>query len=362
MKFYLIAGEASGDLHGSNLVKQLKIVQPNAEFIAWGGDKMQHEGCRIDKHITETSFMGFAEVIKHLPQIQQNFKDCKASLIQEKPDALILIDYPGFNLRIAKFAKNLGLKVYYYISPQLWAWKKNRYKLIKKYVDHLIVILPFEQQFYKELGIETYYPGHPLLDAIKKPEVLGEFKNEKTIAVLAGSRAQELRKMLPEILKLSQLMPTFKFELALGPQTNKESISPLLNEYSNVQISEKSTYQTIQNAVVAIVKSGTSTLETAILGTPQVVIYKTSNLSYLIGKQIVKIKFISLVNLILNRELVKELIQNEMTANNIKAQVENLLPGNANREKVLTGYDELIHLLGDEGASKRTADFIVSKL
>ncbi len=365
MKYYIIAGEASGDLHGSNLIKAIKLKDPNAEFRFWGGDLMAKAvGENPVKHYKELAFMGFLEVALNLRTILGNIKFCKQDIENHRPDILILIDYPGFNLRIAEFAKKLGIKVVYYISPQLWAWKEGRVETVKKFVDETLVILPFEKDFYKKHGIEAHFVGHPLLDAISDlPEIDAEhFKKEhhlnekKIIALLPGSRKQEVEKMLSIMLSVMPHFPDYQFVIAGAPSLDKEFYQKF--ETENVHFVSNKTYDLLRCSEAALVTSGTATLETALLNVPEVVCYKGSRISYEIGKRLVKnIQYISLVNLIMNREVVKELIQNELTTKNLIKEL-NLILGE-NRQKILSNYDELRQKLGGKGASENAAEVIV---
>ena len=302
MKYYIIAGEASGDLHGSNLMKELKIKDPQAEFRFWGGDLMQQQGGTLVKHYKDLAFMGFSEVIMNLRTILGNIKICKKDIQEYKPDAVILVDYPGFNLRIAEFVKALGIKVYYYISPQIWAWKTGRVHKIKKFVDKMFVILPFEKEFYAKYDFEVDFVGHPLLDAMKDlPEINFEkFKSDhglddrKVIALLPGSRKQEIKKKLPIMLSVEKDFPKYQFVVAGAPSLDLDFYKEIGD--NQIKIVSNKTYDLLRISEAALVTSGTATLETALLNIPEVVCYKGSRISYEIGKRVVKyIKFISLV-------------------------------------------------------------------
>lgn len=366
MKYYIIAGEASGDLHGSNLIKALKEEDSNAEFRFWGGDLMEKaSGEKPVKHYKDLAFMGFLEVAKNLKTILNNIKFCKQDIEQYQPDILILIDYPGFNLRIAEFAKKLGIKVVYYISPQLWAWKEGRVETIKKYVDEMLVILPFEQDFYKKHSVETHFVGHPLLDAISDlPEINPEnFKKENglndkdIIALLPGSRKQEVEKMLQMMLSVRPSFPDYQFVIAGAPSLDKDFYEKFVD--SDVHFVSNKTYDLLRCSQAALVTSGTATLETALLNVPEVVCYKSSRISYEIGKRIVKnIKYISLVNLIMDKEVVKELIQNDLNTKNLVKELDLVLHGN--RQRILDDYADLRQKLGGKGASQNAAEIIVN--
>ncbi len=368
MKYYIIAGEASGDLHGSNLMKELKKKDAQAEFRFWGGDLMQEQGGTLVKHYRDLAFMGFAEVIMNLRTILGNIKFCKKDIQEFKPDAVILIDYPGFNLRVAEFVKSLGIKVYYYISPQIWAWKTGRVHTIKKFVDRMFVILPFEKDFYAKYDYEVDFVGHPLLDALKDlPELTTEkFKSENNlddreiIAILPGSRKQEIRVKLPIMLSVAKDFPEYQFVVAGAPSQEESFYREIAGK--NLKIVFGKTYDLLRSAEAALVTSGTATLETALLDTPEVVCYKGSRISYEIGKRVVKyIDYISLVNLIMNREVVKELIQNKLNTKNLKSELSKIL-NEPKRSEILNDYKELRENLGGSGASQRTAELIVRDL
>ncbi len=366
MKYYIIAGEASGDLHGSNLIKAMKAKQPNVQFRFWGGDLMAEAvGEKPVKHYKDLAFMGFLEVAMNLRTILGNIKFCKKDIESYRPDVLILIDYPGFNLRIAEFAKSLGIKVVYYISPQLWAWKEGRVEIIKKYVDEMLVILPFEKDFYRKHSVEAHFVGHPLLDAISDLEPIDceLFKQESNlnekeiIALLPGSRKQEVEKMLETMLSVRSYFTDYQFVIAGAPSLEKEFYERFVDE--NVHFVSNKTYDLLRCSKAALVTSGTATLETALLNVPEVVCYRGSKISYEIAKRLVKhIKYISLVNLIMDREVVKELIQKELTAKNLIKEL-NLILGD-NREKILTDYAELRERLGGKGASAHAAEIITN--
>jgi len=364
MKFFIVSGEASGDLHGANLVKELKRLNPNATFVGWGGDLMQKQGVEIKKHYKELAFMGFLEVIKNIRTIFKNIKLCKQQIVEENPDAVIFIDYPGFNLRMTKFAKKQGFTTLYYISPTVWAWKENRIKTIKEYVDKLFVILPFEKQFYAERGCDVEFVGHPLIDAVadfrqnnalSKDDFLKKYNlsDTKIVALLPGSRKQEIKKKLPIMLAVAKKHPEFQFVIGGAPGLEKAYYESVL-EGNKIKIIYNDTYNLLNNAYAGLVTSGTATLETALFQVPQVVCYQTSGFSYAIAKRLVNITYISLVNLILNKEVVKELIQNELNEGNLIREF-NLLIEKEARQKMLEAYRELDTLCGGVGASKNTA-------
>lgn len=365
MKYYIIAGEASGDLHGSNLMKALKQKDPNAEFRFWGGDLMAAQGGNLVKHYRDLAFMGFLEVAMNLKTILNNIKFCKEDIGSHRPDVLILVDYPGFNLRIAKFAKELGIRIVYYISPQLWAWKEGRVEIIKKYVDEMMVILPFEKDFYNKHGVHSHFVGHPLLDAISGLEDIETdyFKadnnlNEKEIiALLPGSRKQEVEKMLEIMLSVRPYFKEYQFVIAGAPGLPKDFYEKYTDD--NVHFVSNKTYDLLRCSKAALVTSGTATLETALLNVPEVVCYRGSKISYAIARRLVKnIKYISLVNLIMDREVVKELIQNELNTNNLVSELKKILE-TERRFDVFKDYKLLREKLGGKGASENAAEIIL---
>ncbi|MCT4216905.1 lipid-A-disaccharide synthase [Elizabethkingia anophelis] len=366
MKYYLIAGEASGDLHGSNLMKSIKKKDASAEFRFWGGNLMEAQGGTLVKHYRDLAFMGFAEVIQNLGTILGNIKLCKKDIQEYRPNVLVLIDYPGFNLRIAKFAKSLGIRVVYYISPQLWAWKEGRVEIIKKYVDDMLVILPFEKDFYKKHQVDAHFVGHPLLDAIHNLQDLDKDKfkaennltDKEIIALLPGSRKQEVEKMLEIMLSVRPFFPDYQFVIAGAPSLEKEFYEQYVDD--QVHFVSNKTYDLLRSSKAALVTSGTGTLETALLNVPEVVCYRGSQISYEIAKRLVKhIKYICLVNLIMDKEVVKELIQKELTTDNLKNELSLILSGD-NRERILDEYHLLRERLGGSGASDEAANIIVS--
>lgn len=353
MKYYLIAGEASGDLHGSLLIQALKKINPNAEFRAWGGDKMMAQGATIVKHIRELAFMGFAEVLSNLPIILKNFELAQKDIESFSPDALILIDYPGFNLRLAQKIKKTGIPILYYISPQIWAWKESRIHQIKRNVDLMMVILPFEEQFYAKHHMKVHFVGHPLLDEII-PSIEKIQRIPNRIALLPGSRKQEVKRMLiPMIQGAKKYNPHATLEVAMAPSLSLDFYHSVAKDFVEQVIwTAHDTYHVIQRAEKALVTSGTATLETALFKTPQVVGYRSNKWSYEIGKRLVKIPYISLVNLILNRPLVKELIQQKFNSSEI-AQA--LLKLDDQDIEIQSGYHDLSEMLGGGGASHRAA-------
>lgn len=367
MKFYFIAGEPSGDLHGSNLLKQLKAQHPEAEFRGWGGDLMEAEGMHVVKHISSLAFMGFTEVVLNLPTILSNFKLCKYDIMAYQPDAVVLIDYPGFNLRMAEYCKQRGIKVFYYISPQVWAWKKNRVHKIKKYVDEMFVILPFEKDFYKQYDYDVHYLGHPLIDAIKQfkelPETKLKLRNDKPIiALMPGSRKQEISAMLPLMLKVTSKYLDYQIIVAGAPNRDAAYYAPYLKDFPKVNVVLGQTYALLSKSTGALVTSGTATLETALFNVPQVVCYKGSNISYKIAKKLVDIKYISLVNLILDKEAVKELIQDDFNEALLTVELDSVLPKGNQRDAILYNYQSLKNKLGDGGASEKVARLMLKTL
>ena len=367
MKYYIITGEASGDLHASNLMKVLSQKDRQSDFRFWGGDLMQDVGGTLVKHYRDLSFMGFIEVIANLRTILNNIKFCKKDLIQFKPDVLILVDYPGFNLRIAEFAKKQGIKVHYYISPQLWAWKENRIQKIKRDVDAMYVILPFEKDFYeKKHQFPVNFVGHPLLDVIanRKPISIKAFRkkyglNDKPIiAILPGSRKQEIKQMLSVMLKVVDKFNDYQFVIAGAPSQDYEFYKPFIKKRDVKYIANK-THDLLSVSYAALVTSGTATLETALFKVPEVVCYKGSVISYQIGKRLVNIKFISLVNLILDKESVTELIQHEFNEKRLTEELTKILD-DKHREQLFLDYYDLEKKLGGKGASERTANLILN--
>lgn len=359
MKYYIIAGEASGDLHGSNLMASLKKKDAQAQFRFWGGDKMLAEGGHLVTHYRNMAFMGFLEVIKNLRTILGFLKTCKSDIQDYKPDVLILIDYPGFNLRMAKWAKVQGFKVIYYITPQVWAWHKSRVYDLGKYTDKLLVILPFEADFFKKYGFESVYVGHPLLDAIEKFVPQDDFlfnidKTKTIIALLPGSRRQEISVMLPimlDALKNKNATILIAGASAIEPEFYTQITSKFTSDITTHLVINR-TYDILSYADFALVSSGTATLETALFGVPQIVCYKGNAISYMIAKQLVDLKYISLVNLIADKEIVKELIQNDLTKENIVAELAIL---EKNKDEIKKGYEDLKIMLGNKGASDRAA-------
>lgn len=369
LKLYIIAGEASGDLHASNLMSALLEENPNVDFRFWGGDKMkavQNEG--LVKHIKELAFMGFVEVLANLRTILKNISFCKEDIESYQPDAIVLVDYPGFNLRIAEWAKAKGIKVYYYISPQIWAWKQSRVHKIKKVVDHMFVILPFEKAFYEKFDYEVEYVGNPLIDEIAK------YKNSNTsaqlrekhglderpiLAVLPGSRKQEVSKKLPIMLEALKGITSHQIVVA-GAPTLEISFYESLTKEAHIIYGE--TYSILANSDLAVVTSGTATLETALFKVPEVVCYIGSEISYRIAKKLIKVDYISLVNLIMGKEIVKELIQKECNPISIRAELDKLMHDEVYRKSMEDAYELLEEKLGGEGASKKVAQSLLKTI
>lgn len=369
MKYYIIAGEASGDLHGSNLMKALYEEDANADIRFWGGDLMQKAGGTLVKHYKELAFMGFIEVIFNLKTILNNIEFCKKDILNFNPDALIFIDYPGFNMRIAKWAKTNGIQTHYYISPQIWAWKENRIKAIKRDFDKLYVILPFEKDFYeKKHSFPVEFVGHPLIDAIHNKKLIdaptfrkeNDLEEKPIIAILPGSRKQEITKMLSVMLGVVDDFTDYQFVIAGAPSQDYDLYEPFLKS-KNVHFIANKTYDLLCHSTAALVTSGTATLETALFKVPEVVCYKGSWVSYQIAKRIITLKYISLVNLIMDEEVVTELIQEKCNSRNISVELKKIIEPN-HRNHVLKKYDILESKLGGIGASKKTAQLIIRNL
>jgi len=367
MKYYIIAGEASGDLHGSNLIKEIKKLDENSNVRCWGGDKMKEAGGKLVKHYRDLAFMGFAEVVKNLGTILQNLKFCKQDILQFKPDAVILIDYPGFNLRIAKWAKQQGIKVIYYISPQVWAWKENRVKQMKENIDKMIIIIPFEKDYFKnKWNWEVEYVGHPLAQVVESEKFkvkIEKFSDKPVVALLPGSRRQEIAKKLPIMLEVSKSFPAYQFIVAQAPSVEDDFYEQFTKNYSNVSAAKNQTYNLLMQAKAAAVTSGTATLETALFGVPEVVCYKGSPISYQIAKRVIKVKYIAMVNLIMDKPVVKELIQKELTVDNLKRELHELLTNESRISQIKKDYAELKRILSEGGnASAKAAKSIVDFL
>jgi lipid-A-disaccharide synthase len=370
MKYYLIAGEASGDLHASNLMKEIRKRDPDACFRCWGGDLMQKQGGVLVKHYRDLAFMGFLEVILNLRTITGNLAYCKKDILDFNPDVVILVDYPGFNLRIAKFACESKFRVFYYISPQVWAWNSSRVRTIRSYVDKMFVILPFEKEFYARHDYGVDFIGHPLLDILNESYPFTEreiflkknnLDQRPVIALLPGSRKQEISRMLPVMLEMQKNFPDHQFVVAAVSSVSSDFYRALAEQDPVVLITDQ-TYDLLRNSAAALVTSGTATLETALVGTPQIVCYKGNTFSFMIARMIVHVKYISLVNLIMNRKVIAELIQYEMNRENLVNELIKILPGGDSRDAILNDYDVLKQKLGGEGASAKAASLIIQYL
>jgi len=366
MRYYLIAGEASGDIYGSQLIEEIQALDPNSKIRFWGGDLMKSKSNNLVKHYKDTSVMGFFEMLKHIFKILRNIDYCKNDILEFKPDRIIYIDYPGFNLRICKWAKKKGFVNHYYISPQIWAWKENRINAIKRDVDQMHVILPFEKTYYvNKHGLDVHYSGHPLVNYINNFRSDDYFfhknnidRNKPIIALLPGSRIQEIKKVLPVFLSIVKDFNSYQFIIGGVDSINKERYDNLIKN-SNVKVIFNETYNLLANANAAIVTSGTASLEAAILKVPQVVCYKTSLITYLISKMLVNIKYISLVNLILNNKVVDELVQGDLNSNSLKNSIYKILNKDS-KSKLINSYNDLINMLSKENPSKRTAEIIIN--
>jgi len=372
MKYYIIAGEASGDMHASNLMHELNQLDANAEYRCWGGDLMEAEGGKIVKHYRDLAFMGFAEVILNLRTITRNISFCKHDIVKYRPDVLILVDYPGFNLRIAAFAKAQGIKVYYYISPQIWAWKKSRVHQIKRNIDKVFCILPFEQAFYAKYDYHADFVGHPLLDELRKhrtstatsPEISRIVAHDPRpiIALLPGSRKQEITKVLPVMASVTDAFPQFQFVIA-GVKWQPEELYRSLMPKNPLPIVWGETYALLQQSYAALVTSGTATLETALYNIPQVVLYQANSISYVIAKQLVKgISYISLPNLIMDKLVVTELIQHDCNRLRVIEELQKITTNDVSRNRMLDDYKQLVEILGNGNASLKTAKIVYESL
>ncbi len=362
MRYYIIAGEASGDLHGSNLIKAIRERDANAAIRCWGGDKMQAAGATVVKHYRDLAFMGFTEVLKHLGTILNNISFCKKDILEYKPDVVIFIDYPGFNMRIAEWARKQGLRTVYYISPTVWAWKENRVKKIKRDVDLMMVILPFEADFYRNnWQHEVVYVGHPLIEVIEKEKATPTKPlslDKPIIAVLPGSRKQEIVTKLPVMMEMLKYYPQYRFVIAKAPSLPDELYTNIIGN-KDVLLVQNETYNVLKQAAAALVTSGTATLETALFGVPQVVCYRAEPISFAIAKRIVKVKYISLVNLIMDKPVVTELIQNDLNEKNLKAELDKLLHDSPELIQMKKDYAELWDKLGSKSASTEAANAIM---
>lgn len=370
MKYYIIAGEASGDLHASNLVAEIKKKDKKAEFRGFGGDLMKEQGVELVKHYRLMAYMGFVEVAVNLRKVLGNITLCKKDILDYQPDVVILVDYPGFNFRIAKFAHENRFKVVYYISPQLWAWKRRRVRKVQKSVDKMLVILPFEEEFYRRYGVDVTYVGNPLLDELAKfgtanrsiflrRNSLGE--KREIIALLPGSRKQEVKRMLPVMLKMVPRFPNYQFVVAGVSSLDRDLYKSIMGN-TDAFFVENQTYELLQNSSAALVTSGTATLEAALFTVPEVVCYKATDFSYRLAKWMIKVKFISLVNLVMDKEVVKELIQGDLNENNLAKELDLLLHNGKRQRQLLEDYVELKDRLGNAGASEKAADVIIGVL
>lgn len=361
-KYYLVAGEASGDLHGANLIKAIKALDANAEIRCWGGDLMRDAGGELVSHYRERAFMGLWEVIKNIRAISGFLRKAKEDIAAWKPDVLVLIDNPGFNMRLAKFAHIQEIPVHYYIAPKVWAWNTGRVKGIRAYVDTLYSILPFEIDFFKKHGVDATYVGNPVMDEIAAFHQLQKVKSQYdgikiSIALLPGSRANEIDNAMPVMLELAALKPDWNFRVAVAPSFDRS----FYNRYTflpNMELCEGKTYEVLAGSTAAVVTSGTATLETALLNVPQVVCYRVAALTYAIGRRVIKVPYISLVNLILNKPAVPELVQADFTAEKIGKQLEGLVDG-PQRQLQLDDYTLLSSMVGGPGASARVAEAVV---
>ncbi len=368
MRYYIIAGERSGDLHGSNLVKSIKERDPSAEFRGFGGEYMEQAGVTLAVHYREMAFMGLIEIVTNATKIKRYIRLCKADILQHKPDVIILIDYGGFNLQIAKFGKKTGFRIFYYIPPKYWAWYQNRALWLKPYVERLFVILPFEREFFKKFNWEAEYVGNPVLDAVKAHQedeqflASHELENEvKIVALLPGSRKQELKTIIPLMAKVVRKFPQYRFAVASVNNLDQAMYGELRN-LPNVKFVIEDTYNLLVNSHAAIVTSGTATLETALFRVPQVVVYKTSYISFWIIKMMIKVPYISLVNLIIGKQVVKEMIQQDANEEDVSAELKSLLENQTYRQGILDSYDNLIKILDTGSASENAAKLMVGYL
>jgi lipid-A-disaccharide synthase len=364
MKYFIIAGEASGDMHGANLIAAIKLLDASAQIECWGGDNMQKQGAKVLKHINELAFMGFVEVLQNIFTILKNFKLCKQHIATFQPDVVVFVDYPGFNLRMAKWTFQQGYKNVYYISPTIWAWHESRVFTVKKYIHEMLCILPFEKAFYKKFDVDVYYVGNPLMHEVQKfklentdTQILKS--NKKFIALLPGSRLQEINTKLPIMLSVVRHLPEYNFVIAQAPNLEASHYAAMIAAYPNVHLVQHNTYGILMQSHAALVTSGTATLETALFEVPQVVCYIGNKISYAIGKQLVKVKYISLVNLIANKKIVTELIQADLNAQNILIELKKILHNPA-WDAMRDEYRQLHHLIGNQNASTAAAAIVVA--
>ena len=374
MRYYIIAGEASGDLHGSNLIKGIHEVDPSAQIRCWGGDLMKEAGAELVKHYKEGAIMGFVEVVANLGKLARNLKNCKEDVLSYNPDVLILIDYPGFNFRIAEFAKKNGIRTFYYIAPKVWAWKEKRVYRLKQFVDRLFIIFPFEIEYFKKWGINAIYRGNPLLDSVDNCPFANETRTEfaqrvgvdpqkKTVALLAGSRSGEIKYLLPRMIEVARKHPDYQFLMACAPSMEKEFYEKIIGKSTtNIKLLFGQTYPILRNSDAAIINSGTASLEAALIGVPQVVCYGGNEISYQIAKRVVKLKYISLANLIMNKGLFKELIQHDCTPDKISRELDLLVNDSNYRAKMLQDYRDVREVLGGKGASAKVAQAMIDEL
>jgi lipid-A-disaccharide synthase len=371
MKYFIIAGEQSGDLHGSNLVRGILRRDTDAEIFCWGGDLMEEAGAKLLVHYRNTAFMGFLTVLKNIGTIKRNLALCKEQITEVNPDVIIFIDYPGFNLRIAEFAKKNGFRTFYYISPKFWAWNEGRVKKVRSYIDRMFIIFPFEEPFYKKYGIAVKYYGNPLVDETEKrrssfpsrDEILRSLGigEQPVVALLAGSRKHEIEYILPVMLRMTSHFPDYRFILAGVKNIPDNFYKKIIGDAPVLLVKEK-TYEILNISQAGLVTSGTATLEAALLGLPQVVCYKGDFFSALIGWAVIKVKFISLVNLIMESEVISELVQYDLTEKRLISELKAILPGGEKREKIISDYEKLKLRLGPAGASDRIADEMVEEL
>jgi lipid-A-disaccharide synthase len=372
MRYYFIAGEASGDLHASNLIRTLVELDHNASIRGFGGELMEQAGMKLVKHYREMAFMGFIPVLLNLSTIKRNMKTCEQDLVNFKPDVLILVDYPGFNLRMAEFAKSRNIRVYYYISPKIWAWKSYRIKKIRAFVDEMFTILPFETDFYRQYDYPVNYVGNPVLDAVlvsRQGIPFHQFCEENqlsekpVIALLPGSRLQEIRSLLPRMLKAASAFKTHQIIITAAPNIEEEVYNKITAHYP-VTLMQGKTYEVLQHADAAVLASGTVSLEAGIIGCPQIVCYRMAGgiIFFAIGRLVIKVKWASLVNLILGCEAVKELLQHQCSVTNIRAELNRILNDQEHRDQINKSYEELRRKLGKPGASRKAASLIISKL
>jgi len=371
MKYFIIAGEPSGDLHGSSLVRNLAMADPGADIACWGGDLMREAGGRLLKHYRETAFMGAWEVLVNIRKVKANFSECRRQIREMRPDVVILIDYPGFNLRMARYVKQIGIRVFYYISPKIWAWREGRVSQIKKYVDRLYIIFPFEKEFFRRHDYSTTFLGNPLLDHVEAwrgpahdheatRAILG-IDSRPVIALLAGSRLQEVTRILPAMVSIAAGFPDYQF-VAAGMDHLPADLYREIIGTKPVRVINGRTYDLLSVAEAALVTSGTATLEAALFDVPQVVCYRTSQLTYTLAKRFIRVRFISLVNLIMDREVVKELIQDDLNQVKLHAELQEILITGFKHEIIRKDYNDLRAVLGGGGASTRVAEDMVSSL